>query len=78
MKVVAIPVDRPENEKYENAMARAKYMILDGVKDHVIPHIAKKNKVNEMWDTLTIFYQGYFVQQRMLLENQLRSYMMQK
>ena len=32
LKAMAIPVDPAENEKYEDAMARAKCMILDGVK----------------------------------------------
>lgn len=56
LKVVAIPIDPAENEKYEDAMARAKCMILDRVKDHVIPHIAEKNTTKEMWDTLTTLY----------------------
>lgn len=56
LKTVAIPVDPAENEKYEDAMARAKCMILDGVKDHVIPRIAKKNTTNEIWDILTTLY----------------------
>ena len=59
-------------------MANAKCMILDGVKDHVVPHIAKKNTANEMWQTVTTLYQGSFVQRNMLLENQLRLYQMQK
>ena len=36
LKTIAIPVDSAENEKYEEAMARAKYIILDGIKDHVV------------------------------------------
>ena len=76
LRIVAIPIDPADNEKYEDAMARAKCMILDGVKDHVIPHIAEKNTTNEMWDTLTTLYQGTSIQRKMLLENQLRSYQM--
>ena len=59
-------------------MARAKCIILDGVKDHIVPHIAEKNTTKEMRDTLTTFCQGTFVQQKMLLENQLLSYQLQK
>jgi len=36
-------------------------MILDGVKDHVIPHIAKKDTTREMWESLTTLYEGTFV-----------------
>ena len=78
LRTVAIPTDPTENKKYADAMARVKCMILDGVKDHVIPHIVEKNTTKEMWDTLTTLYQGTSVQWKMLLENQLRSYQMQK
>ena len=78
MKIVVVPVDPDANEKSEEAQAKAKCMILDGVKDHVIPHIAEKTMAREMWETLTTLYQGSSMQRKMLLENQLRSYQMQK
>ena len=58
LRIVAIPVDLTDNEKYEDVMAKAKCIILDGVKDHVVQHIAEKNTTKEMWDTLTTLYQG--------------------
>ena len=76
LRTVAIPVDPIDNKRYEDAMVEAKCIILDGVKDHVIPHIAKKNMAKEMWDTLTTLYQGTSVQRKMLLENQMWSYQM--
>lgn len=69
LRTVAIPVDLADNEKYEDAMAKAKCIILGVVKDRVVPHIAEKNTAKEMWDTLTKFYQGTSVQRKMLLEN---------
>jgi len=62
LRIMGIPVNPTENEKYEDAMARVKCMILDGVKDHVIPHIAEKNTTKEMWDTLNTLYQGTSMQ----------------
>ena len=56
LKTVAVPLDPNANEKYEETEAKAKCMILDGVKDHVIPHIAEKNTIREMWQTLTTLY----------------------
>ena len=53
---MVIPVDPVDNERYEDAMAKAKCIILDGVKDHVIPHIAEKNTAREMWQMLTTLY----------------------
>jgi len=57
LNTIAIPVDLGKNEKYEEAMARAKSIILDGVKDHVVPHIAEKDMANAMWEALTKLYQ---------------------
>ena len=74
LRTMAIPVDPIDNEKYEEAVAKAKCIILDGVKDHVVRHIAEKETTKEMWDTLKTLYQHTSVQRKMLLENQLRSY----
>jgi len=69
LKTIAIPIDPTENDKYEEAMARAKSIILDGVKDHVVPHIAENETENEMWEALKKLYQHTSMQIRMLLEN---------
>lgn len=57
LRIVAIPVDPADNEKYEEAMAKAKCTILDGVKDHVVQHIAEKETAKEIWDALKTLYQ---------------------
>ena len=67
LRVMAIPVDLVANERYEEAMAKAKCIILDGVKDHVVPHIVEKETTKEMWDTLKTLYQHTSVQRKMLL-----------
>ena len=69
---VAEPVDANPLKKYEEAQAKAKCMILDGVKDHVVPHIAENNTRREMWEVQTTLCQGSFIQHNMLLENQLK------
>ena len=61
LRTVAIPVDLADNERYEDVMAKAKCIILDGVKDHVVQQIAEKETAKEMWDTLKTLYQGTFV-----------------
>ena len=66
MRKIAIPVDPADNNKYEDAMVRAKSIILDGVTDHVVPHIAEKNTTNEMWEALKNLYQYTFMQRKML------------
>lgn len=50
LNTITVPVDLDENEEYQEVMARAKRIILDGVKDHVVPHIAEKDTENAMWE----------------------------
>jgi len=52
LKMVVVPVDVDPLKKYEEAQFKAKYMILVGFKDHVIPHIAEKDTAREMWRPL--------------------------
>ena len=77
-KVLATPTDTLLLAKHNEAAAHAKRFIMDGVKDHVVPHIAEKKMANEMWKALTKLYQGKSIQRNMLLENQLRLFMMTK
>ena len=76
--VLVVPTDADPLKKFNKNQARPKRLFMDGVKDHVVPHIAETNTTNEMWMTLTTLYQGNFVQKKMLLENQLRLFQMHK
>ena len=37
---------------------KARRIILDAIKDHVIPHISSKDCAYKMWDALTSLYQS--------------------
>lgn len=52
-------------------MAKAKHLILDSVRDHVICHIASKATTREMWQTLENLYQESFEQRKMYLEDKM-------
>ena len=54
---------------------KAKKIILDAVKDHVIPHISGKDCAHEMWSSLTNLYQS---SNEMVLREKLKSIMMTK
>jgi len=56
--VVVEPMDPDPLKKYKGEMEKAKRMILDGVKDHAIFHISRKGIAKEMWDSLSMLYQG--------------------
>jgi hypothetical protein len=52
---------------------KAKWTILDAIKDHLIPHISKKKMVKEMFDALVSFYQSQNINKKMILRNKLIS-----
>ena len=56
--VITNPTDVDPLKKFNENQARAKRLIMDGVKDHVVLHIAGKNTTNEMWTNLNMMYQG--------------------
>ena len=68
-KTLAVPTDADPFKKYEENQVQTKCLIIDGVKDHVIPHVTGKNTTHDMWSALEVMYQGGFVQRKMLLEN---------
>ena len=41
---------------HEVKVAKAQRLIMDGIKDHLIPHVAKKKTAYEMWTTLKGLY----------------------
>ena len=65
-------------KKYKAEMAKAKQLILDGVKDHVVCHIASKGTAKDILDALATLYQGSSKQWKMYLEEKMRSTRMQK
>ena len=56
--VVIVPTDLDQNKKYKSDMAKAKRLILDGVKDHIVSHIAGKNTTREIWEAFSVLYEG--------------------
>jgi len=59
-------------------MKKTKRIILDGVRDHVVSHIAGKDSAQQMWEALATLYEGSFEQRKMYLEEKLRCTRMQK
>jgi hypothetical protein len=50
--VVAPVVDHVDLDLHEIKEAKAQRIILDGMKNHLIPHLAQKKTVKKMWDEL--------------------------
>jgi hypothetical protein len=58
--------------------AKSKWMIMDAIKDHLIPHISKKNTTKEMIDSLVSLYQSKNINRKMIFHNKLQSIEMTK
>ncbi len=56
----------------------ARHIILDGVKDHIIPHLSGKKSTREMWESLTKLYWSDNQNKKMVLREKLRSTKMAK
>jgi hypothetical protein len=49
--IVVVPSTYPiALDLHDVKKAKAQRLILDGVKDHLIPHLAEKKTTKEMWD----------------------------
>ena len=67
-QTLATPIDPDLLRKHKEVVGHAKRLIMDGIKDHILPHIAKKKIANEMWKALNSLYERKFVQRKMPLE----------
>ena len=56
---------------HEMKEARAQRIILDGVKDHLIPHLDEKQTTKEMWDALKGLYEAKNENRKMALKDKL-------
>ena len=53
-----------------NKDIKARRIILDVVKDHVIPHILTKDRAHKMWDALTGLFQSSKENRKMVFEGE--------
>jgi len=69
---VAPPVADPiALDIHEVKEARTQRLLLDGVKDHLIPHLAEKLTAKGMWDTLKSLYENKNENRKMALKDKL-------
>jgi hypothetical protein len=58
VKEVPEPDDATEKAKHQKDTIRAKRIIADSIKDHLIPQVSSKKTPKEMFDALTRLYEG--------------------
>ena len=72
ISVVATPTADPiALDLHEVKEAKAWRIILDGVKDHLIPHLAEKKTAKEMWDALKNLFEVKNENRKMALKDKL-------
>ena len=54
-------------------MVKAKRIIADSIKDHLIHHVSSLKAVKELFDALTNLFEGNNINQTMTLRNQLKN-----
>ena len=57
-EVVPEPEEDEAREKYKKDMIRAKRIIVDLIKDNLIPQVSSKDTPKEMFDSLSGMYEG--------------------
>jgi hypothetical protein len=72
------PTDAAEKAKHQKDTIRAKRIIADSIKDHLIHYVSSKKTLKEMFDALTKLYEGKNIYRKMNLRTQLKNTRMQK
>jgi DNA repair ATPase RecN len=72
------PEEDEAKEKYKKDMIKAKRIIVDSIKDHLIPQVSSKNTPKDMFDALARMYEGKNINRKMNLRTQLKNTKMQK
>ena len=67
-----------QNWLHTGGRIKARRLILDGIKDHVIPHVRGKDHAYEMWAALTNLYQSSNENQKLVLKEKLKATKMNK
>jgi hypothetical protein len=67
--IVVVPVaDHVALDFHEVKEAKGQRIILDGVKDHLIPHLAEKKTTREIWDALKNLFEAKNENRKMALK----------
>jgi hypothetical protein len=75
---VVVPIDGTLLVTYTKKSFKAKRIILDAIKDHLIPHLTGKSNAYEMWESLKKLYQSTDKNRKMVLRETMKSIKMTK
>jgi hypothetical protein len=77
-KVLPSSTDPQELAAHKKKESKAMRLILDVVKDHLIPHLSEKKTTKEMFDALVSLHQSENINKKMVLRNMLSSMQMSR
>ena len=72
------PTDPTDLAAWKKIDSRAMLIIMDGVKDHIVPHLSGKKTAAKMWTALESLYQSKNENRKMVLQETMRSTKMAK
>ncbi len=72
------PEGEEVKEKYKKDTIRAKRIIVDSIKDHLIPHVSPLETPKKMYDALATLFESQNINRRMTLRTQLKDVKMDK
>lgn len=70
---VVVPKDATQLVAYKKNYAKPRRMILDAVKDHIVPHILELDMVKKMQDAILNLYQNATTNMKMILREKLKN-----
>ena len=70
-----VPVPKGDEAKalHKKNLFKAKRIIVDSIKDHLIPQVSSLNTPKEIFYSLTKLFEGKNINQKMTLRNQLKN-----
>jgi hypothetical protein len=72
------PEDKEAKEKFKKNEVKAKRILADSIKDHMIPNVSELKTPKEMFDALTRLYESKNTSPKLTLRHQLRNVTMNK
>ena len=74
IKVDNIELEEDEAKaKHKKSMVKAKRIIANSIKDHLIPHVSSLKTPKKMFDALSRLYEGKNINRKMMLRTQLKN-----
>ena len=72
-----IPKPNGDEDQHKKSLVKAKRIIADSIKDHLIPHVSSLKTPKQMFDALSRLYEGKNINRKMTLRTQLKNVKMQ-